>query len=307
MHRDSDGCFRITVPPVSPGVYTYCFRADGHRVPDPTNADTAWQKQHCWNILTQSGNDQADLCLPPQQLGQIIHTRWYSHCENQYRRVDIYLPHSSIRPSPIRHYPVLYLLHGINGYEGSWAERGRAIQILENMIARGQCQPMILVMPDCNLITRADRPSHYSIGNNIVHYPRLRCEHRLDHALSDLIDMIDTTYCVLPQCSIAGFSDGARIAANLSNLRPDRVSAVGLFSPVVNAAQLPCDGNHAHWAIYVGRQDMFYRNGRRFDRRLDKRGCDHTFVELSGGHTWRTWRECLIDFLRTDSAKYMMK
>lgn len=305
MHRDSDGCFRVTVPPVSPGMYTYCFKVDGHRIPDPNNNDTAWQKLHKWNIYTESGSYMADLCLPPAQWGQVVHTQWYSHKEKQYRRVDIYIPHSLLssfqrEPGGVVPCPVLYLLHGINGYESSWAERGRAIHIMENMIARGECEPAILVMPDCNLHTRADQPSHYSIGNNILHYPRLRCEHKLDHAISDLIDMIDSTYNVQPLCSIAGFSDGARIAANIANLRPDRVSTVGLFSPVINAAQLPKEGNHTYFAIYVGKRDMFYKNGRRFHRRLDKRGCNHNYVELSGGHTWRIWRECLANFLLKD-------
>ena len=43
--------------------------------------------------------------------------------------------------------------------------------------------------------------------------------------------MIDTTYQVTDLCAVAGLSDGARIAANIANTRPDRIRTVGLFSP----------------------------------------------------------------------------
>ena len=80
-------------------------------------------------------------------------------------------------------------------------------------------------------------------------------EHQIEYALSDLIDMIDSTYCV-STCSIAGLSDGARMAANIANLRPDRISDVGLFSPVLHKDQLPRDSTQSY-SIYVGKNDFF--------------------------------------------------
>ena len=45
-------------------------------------------------------------------------------------------------------YPVLYLLHGSGGDEDEWKNFGRACQIIDNLIARGEAEPMILVMPN---------------------------------------------------------------------------------------------------------------------------------------------------------------
>lgn len=300
LRRDSDGCFRTTTRPVHPEMYTYCFRVDGKRLPDPLCSDTAWQMMHRWNIVAIGGTEQADLYQQPAQQGTFIRTSWYSSAEGINRRVNIYLPAGyqpgqtcvSYQPSV---FPVLYLIHGINGYEGSWGERGRAIQILENMIASGKCQPMILVMPDVNYGVHEDRPSHHTLWNNVINYPRLCHNHDIEHSLAELIAMIDSTYRVSSERYIVGFSDGARMAANLANMRPSYFRAVGLFSPVVHRDQMPQDSTA--YAIYVGRSDMFYRNAKRFHRRMEKAGIPHRYIETIGGHTWRNWRIYLSDFL----------
>ena len=46
-----------------------------------------------------------------------------------------------------REYPVLYLLHGIGGNETHWTTPGLADAILDNLIAEGRAEPMIVVMP----------------------------------------------------------------------------------------------------------------------------------------------------------------
>lgn len=46
-----------------------------------------------------------------------------------------------------KRYPVLYLLHGIGGNETHWTTPGLADVILDNLIAAGKAEPMIVVMP----------------------------------------------------------------------------------------------------------------------------------------------------------------
>ena len=45
-------------------------------------------------------------------------------------------------------YPVLYLIHGGGDDDAAWHTVGRAGFILDNLIAQGQVQPMIIVMPN---------------------------------------------------------------------------------------------------------------------------------------------------------------
>ncbi len=190
---------------------------------------------------------------------------------------------------------VLYLIHGINGYEGSWTELGHAAEILEEMIAAGLCEPMILVMPDCNRWVIKERPCHKKLWKSVIRYPFMSHEHQIEKSVSLLIDSIDSLYHPTT-CAVAGLSDGARIAANIANYRPDRIHEVGLFSPVLYKAQLPKDSN-LHYSIYIGKQDFLKPNGKRFHKRMLKNNFPHTFIELHGKHNWTMWQQCLRQFL----------
>ena len=297
MHLKSDGCFHATTRAVSPEMYTYCFRVNGKRKPDPLNTDTAWQKMHKWNVVNVGGSAQADLYKQPEQEGQLLRTTWYSSAEKLNRRVNIYLPAGFDTQCLKTNFPILYLLHGINGYEGSWSERGRAIHIMENLVAMGKCEPMIIVMPDVNYGVHEDRPSHHTLWNNVFNYPRLCHDHDIELGLLELIQMVDTMYCSSGKRYIAGLSDGARIAANTSNLMPGYFAAVGMFSPVVHKKQLPQDSAAVY--VYTGKKDMFHANAKRFYRRLEKKQTTRVYyMETTGGHTWRNWRIYLSDFLR---------
>ena len=303
MQRQSDGCFHVTTRPVQQETYTYCFRINGKRKPDPVNKDTAWQMTHKWNIVSVGGTPQADLYLQPELKGELVQTTWYDRNEQLYRRVRIYLPAAYFSPSlegrvGERFFPVLYLLHGINGYEGSWMERGRAIQIMENLVARDSIQPFILVMPDCST-DKQEKPIHHTLGDNLIHYSQLCHDHSLEPAMEELMLHIDTTYRVSGYCAIAGLSSGARIAANIVNRYPGKFHAVGLFSPVIYKAQQPSTASEVttKYYIYVGKDDFFIHESRRFNKRLAKQGVPHAYTETIGGHTWRNWRLYLTDFL----------
>ena len=295
MKRESDGCFHATTRPIQPEVYTYCFKVNGKRKNDPLNNDTAWQMTHKWNIVTVGGTTQTELYQQPALLGTFRQLSWYSSAEHLNRRVNIYLP---VGYSDTLRYPILYLLHGISGYEGSWSERGRAIQILENLVAQGKCKPMILVMPDVNVKPQEGKPTHRSLFNNIMNYSRICHDRNIERALVELTVLVDSTFRTSDNHYIAGLSDGARIAANTANLLPNYFSAVGLFSPVVYKAQLPEEGIQVPvYYVYSGKTDMFHNNAKRFNRGLTKKQAPHEYTETAGGHTWRNWRLYLSDFV----------
>lgn len=193
-------------------------------------------------------------------------------------------------------FPVLYLIHGINGFEGSWQTRGNAVDTLVRKIEQGLCPPMILMMPDCNKWPYKVHPGGKNLCRYLLRYPRVSREHEIEYSISELMAMVDTTYQVSSYCAIAGLSDGARIAANVANLRPDCIRTVGLFSPVLHKEQLPRDFTQTYY-IYVGTKDVFKASGKRFHRRLKHAGYPHQVIELRGGHNWKIWKACLSDFL----------
>ena len=151
-------------------------------------------------------------------------------------------------------------------------------------------------MPDCNKWPFKERPTHHrNLWKCVFHYGKLCREHQLEEAISDLIDMIDSTYHV-SDCAVAGLSDGGRMAANIANRRPDRVRTVCLFSPVLRKDQLPQDTTQ-HYAVYIGKNDFLKASGKRFHRRMNRANYPHDYIVLRGGHNWNMWRRCLSSFL----------
>jgi len=63
------------------------------------------------------------------------------------RQMVVYTP---VGYSTDRKYPVLYLLHGIGGNDREWQRACRADNVLDNLIADGKIQPMIVVFPNGN-------------------------------------------------------------------------------------------------------------------------------------------------------------
>lgn len=302
MRKDSTGCFSVTTKPIQPETYTYCFRVDGKRVPDPMNNDTAWQKLHKWSVFTVGGTERTNMYLQPKRQGRLVQTHWYCQAEGFSRRLNIYFPadYDSIG-EPV---DVLYLMHGINGYEGSWTERGRLIQIMENMVEAGRCKPMLIVMPDINRAAHEDVPSLHTMWNSVTSYPRQKRARIVEKSLIELREHIDTTYNVTGRNAIAGLSDGARVAANVAKLDPHHFYAVGMFSPVVPRKQRKTDPEIfvdpetaiTLYIIYAGKDDLFYNNAKKLHKRMNKEGIPHDYIVIGGGHYWRAWRECLIRF-----------
>ena len=64
-------------------------------------------------------------------------------------RFSIYLPPAYHAPQEAhRHYPVVYLLHGVGDDERAWPAFGRVEETLDRMIAAGDLPPFIVVMPN---------------------------------------------------------------------------------------------------------------------------------------------------------------
>src|SRR5690606_37919246 len=77
--------------------------------------------------------------------GRVERIEFDSSVTNNKRPAMVYLPPGY---SAEREYPVLYLLHGIGGNESNWTQGGNADAILDNLIADGKAEPMIVVMPN---------------------------------------------------------------------------------------------------------------------------------------------------------------
>ena len=57
----------------------------------------------------------------------------------------VYTP-AEYEKNPKKRYPVLYLQHGMGEDETGWSTQGHMQHIMDNLIASGECIPMIVVM-----------------------------------------------------------------------------------------------------------------------------------------------------------------
>jgi S-formylglutathione hydrolase FrmB len=87
-----------------------------------------------------------------------------------------------------RGFPVLYLLHDLWGDYKTFTDVYKVQQIADRLIAEGEIQPMIIVMPD----------GHNSLGGSFYTNSDLTGRYE-DHIVNEIIPMIDTIFHTVAQ------------------------------------------------------------------------------------------------------------
>lgn len=297
MSKDSSGLWAYTTPPLPPEVYTYQFGSDSRRFPDPNNPDSIRVQSKKMSVFILNGTPQTDLYVSNPMRGKMDTLVFQSRNEEKPRRVIIYTPpHYSESVS----YPVLYLLHGLNGNETAWNDRGRAAQILDNLIVQEKAKPMILVMPDANPVCLISQKEEVGLFKNILLYHTWnkmefeKCYPEIDSFLSGRYSFSQRP----GQRAVAGLSAGAKQSANLANLYDSTFSSIGLFSPVVGKKQLPQSTYSQYW-ISSGTGDLFRLQINKFCKKMQRKHVPYTMYSSAGGHTWRNWRVYFSEYVQT--------
>jgi enterochelin esterase-like enzyme len=71
---------------------------------------------------------------------------FYSKLAGEYLKYSVYLPPNYSQSG--KHFPVLYLLHGIGGNENSWIKNYAVHRKADSLIVTSEIPPLIIVMPD---------------------------------------------------------------------------------------------------------------------------------------------------------------
>lgn len=297
MSKDSSGFWAYTTPPLPPEVYTYQFGSDSQRFPDPNNPDSIRVQSKKMSVFILNGTPQTDLYVSNPMHGRMDTLVFQSANEEKPRRVIVYTPpHYSESVS----YPVLYLLHGLNGNETAWNDRGRAAQILDNLIVQEKAKPMILVMPDANPVCLISQKEEVGLFKNILLYHTWnkmefeKCYPEIDSFLSRRYSFSQRP----GHRAVAGLSAGAKQSANLANLYDSTFSSIGLFSPVVGKKQLPKNTFSQYW-ISSGTGDLFRLQINKFCKKMQRKHVPYTMYSSAGGHTWRNWRVYFSEYVQT--------
>ena len=219
MQKDANGLWTFTSEKLKPELHTYMFVVDGLRITDPNNVYMLRDIATYQNYFLIDGELSANYFVREVPHGRVSKV-WYPSPTLGYerRRMTVYTP-AEYDEQTNKKYPVLYLLHGAGGDENAWSELGRAAQILDNLIAQGKAEPMIIVMPNGNGGQQAV-PGEYP---NSMYKPSFRNARTMDGAIEaafvpDVVKYIDSHYRTLADKrhrAVAGLSMGGAQTLNI--------------------------------------------------------------------------------------------
>ena len=148
MQRDEKtGLWTVTLGPAAPDMYPYCYIVDGVSVMDPSNPQyfpNEGFKNSLLEIPAKQGNLVHDIRPVPH--GTLDYIHYYSNSLGATNQAIVYLP-PRYQENPEKKYPVFYLISGTTDTEEVYYKVGRANYILDNLIAEGAAEEMIIVMP----------------------------------------------------------------------------------------------------------------------------------------------------------------
>lgn len=315
MEKGKDGVWTYTTSMPSPELHTYCFYVDGMRMLDPSNVYMIRDIATYNNYFLVDGDLSENYLVRDVPHGTVSKV-WYPSptLGMEQRRMTVYTPAGYADSN--KQYPVLYLLHGAGGDENAWSELGRAVQILDNLIAQGKAEPMIVVMPNGNGAQQAV-PGEYP---NSMYKPSFAnaktMEGSFEKAFPDIMKYVETHYRTLndkKHRAIAGLSMGGFHSLYISANYPDLFGYVGLFSAAINRqakgentyiyenleeklARQFADAPELYF-IGIGNGDFLFQDNVKYRELLDSHGYKYEYMETDGGHEWRNWRKYLNHLL----------
>ena len=230
-----DGVWSYTTSPLIPEIYTYIFEIDDMEMNDPNNQNKVRDVDTYYNYFIIKGGI-TDNYVNQQVAHGRVESVWYPSSLRgmQKRRMLVYTP-AQYSKNTNEYFPVFYLLHGSGGDETSWMESGRAIHILDNMIAKGIVVPMIVVMPNgiANLAAApGEDPNNPNIKASGIN-PESMLGSFESSFVTDIVSYIENNYRVKKDKhnrAIAGLSLGGLHALFISANNPTMFDYVGLFS-----------------------------------------------------------------------------
>ncbi len=307
MVRDaSTGLWTVTLGPAAPDMYPYCFIVDGVSIMDPL-CDQYFPNEGFKNSLLDIASRQGPMVHDVTDVphGRVEYVHYYSKSLGATNNAVVYLP-PSYAMSRDRHYPVFYLISGTTDTEEVYYKVGRVNYIMDNLVAQGAAQEMIIVLPYGNpfLLSPAPREGggmpQLQFGGDV--FSRDLNE--------DLMPYIDSNYRTLADRdhrAIGGFSRGGNQALfnGLSHL--DKFSYLCSYSSFTSTDIPHVYDNagetnsliHLFW-LGVGTDDFLYGNARDYMEFLDKKGIRSVkeFTHDKYGHTWMNARFFLDRTLR---------
>ncbi len=307
MQKDAEGFWTAVTDPLVAGFHYYFLIVDGVQVCDPSSETFFGCCRESSGLEVPEG-EEGDYYRPQQGVpqGQVRSVSYYAGSQKSFRRAMVYTP-AEYETSGKKRYPVLYLQHGMGEDETGWSTQGRMQFIMDNLIAGGECVPMIVVMESGDV----KAPFMPRQGKNVDDERSLYGASFYDVILKDLIPMVDSTFRTKSDRqnrAMAGLSWGGYQTFNTVLPNLDMFSYLGSFSGALFGVDLKTcfNGVFADAGKFNRQMNyMFMGCGSEENFGTEKMvgdlkgmGIDVDFYESPGTHhEWLTWRRCLKEFL----------
>ena len=293
--RGEDGIWSLTIGPLDPDIYAYHFRVDGMQIPDPSNTIAAFTAMPPYSQLVVHGDEPAFYDAKQVLHGAVTRHIYHSKVTQGERELYVYTP-PGYRSD--KKYPVLYLLGGSGELPSNWIYDGRVNLIMDNLLAEGKVEPMLIVIPNNQIIHR-NHPQHAELTFDL--FERELREH--------VIPLVDEHYATRKEPkgrALSGLSMGGRHSMFIGFRSLDLFANFGILS----AGDTDAENTLQHFLqeqqinskvdyLFVGQgtkeaQGFFNLRCQALHDALTNHGIEHEYyVGGNGGHDWSTWRHLL--------------
>lgn len=327
LKEGKDGIWEYTTPqPLTANYYCYNFIVDGQKQLDLNNVFVNRDVKTLTNyfIITNEKGDQGDLFSVNDVPHGTVRKCWYdSPSLGMKRRMTVYTPAGYEEGN--KKYPVFYLLHGSGGDEEAWYTQGRVTQVLDNLIATGKAEPMILVMTNGNAYEQAapgELPGGFRQPEMVMGGVKKGMkEAAFELSFPEIRKYVEKQFRTINDKrhrAIAGLSMGSFHSEHISKYYAGEYGYVGLFSgssagdgrrgdggnvcPVYAdfdkqmANQFSAKNKPYLYYIAIGKTDFLKNGNDAFLKYMDEHGYPYEYRETEGGHIWRNWRTYFMEF-----------
>lgn len=293
--KGDDGTWTLTVGPLKPDMYQYHFVIDGVRVADPNNTVAGSTAMPPYSTLVVHGDGPAYYDARDIRHGLVVRHIYHSDVTKGERELYVYTPPGYDRRKT---YPVLYLVGGSGDLAQNWIYDGRANLMLDNLLADGKAVPMVIAIPNNQMVHRS-HPKHTELTFDLFE-AELR---------KHVIPLVESEYSVRKDPrgrALSGLSMGGRhtmfigfrsldLFANFGILSAGDVDAEKTIAKFLNDPE----ANRKVEYLFVGQgtEEAKGRMGERcvvLHNALAHHNIKHEYyVGGYAGHDWSTWRHLL--------------
>ena len=303
MRRDEQGVWCAVTDPLVVGFHYYFINIGGANVIDPATETFFGCCREAGGIEIPEGQE-GDYYRPQQGIahGQVRSLSYYATATAEWRHALVYTPAEYEQGK--KHYPVLYLQHGMGEDETGWTKQGRMQHIMDNLIAAKEVVPMIVVMES------GDVKAPFKGGDNRQGFSEYGATF-YKVMMQDLISTIDSKFRTLADRdhrAMAGLSWGGHQTFDLVLQHMDTFSWMGAFSGAIFGLDVKTayDGVFTRPAEFNKRMHyLFLSCGSKENfgtetlvKSLREAGIMADFYVSPGTHhEWLTWRRSFRQFV----------